>query len=170
MYPEQKPLADSVTLASATSVWTPKIEIQKPLQWFLLTATQSGESISPDALDSGRVSAEIFEFKDGAWTSNVIGVPVGQRLGQPKPNGFASDWFVLDILENVSGEIILLQHVDKGEVQIINPYEQANSNRLAQLRQQVKNQTTAIEEEGENLSMPPGGRPRGPGGGGGGAF
>ena len=63
LYPEQKLLADSVVMSSAHSDWTSSIKIQKPLQWFVLTATQSGQSISPDALDSGRVSAEIFEFK-----------------------------------------------------------------------------------------------------------
>ena len=117
----------------------------------MLTATQSGQSISPDALDSGRVSAEIFEFKDGVWTSNVIGVPVGQRLAQPRADGFVSDWFVLDILEDVAGQIVLLQHVDDAEISMIKPFEVAMSQRLAQLRQQVRNQP--IEEEEEEIDL-----------------
>ena len=173
LYPEQKPLADSVVMSSAKSEWTPSIEIQKPLQWFVLTATQSGQSISPDALDSGRVSAEIFEFKDGVWTSNVIGVPVGQRLAQPRADGFVSDWFVLDILEDVAGEIVLLQNVDDSEISMIKPFEVAMSQRLAQLRQQVKNQPTEEEEEDDSGMDPFNNPPRGGGGGGaggGGAF
>lgn len=173
LYPEQKPLADSVVMSSAKSEWTPSIEIQKPLQWFVLAATQSGQSISPDALDSGRVSAEIFEFKDGVWTSNVIGVPVGQRLAQPRADGFVSDWFVLDILEDVAGEIVLLQNVDDAEISMIKPFEVAMSQRLAQLRQQVKNQPTEEDEEKDSGMDPFNNPPRGGGGGGaggGGAF
>ena len=117
-------------------------------------------------------SAEIFEFSDGAWESNVITVPVGQRLGQLKPDGFASDWFVLDILENVSGEVVLLQDIEDPEhLKIVNPFADSTSYRLAQLRQQVKNQTATTSEEDDNGDpmMPPTG-PRGGGGGGGGAF
>ena len=171
LYEEQKSLAERVTIASAASEWSTPIVVQKPLQWFVVGATQSGKSISPNALDAGKISAEVFEFSDGAWSSNSVGIQVGQRLGLDKEDGFTSDWFVLDILEDTVGEVVLLQHIENGEVQMIRPKMHASSLELRQLRQQVRSQATSTEEE-ESEEEPdrPTPRPGGPMGGGGGGI
>lgn len=173
LYEDQKSLAEKVTIASAASEWSTPIVVQKPLQWFVVGATQSGESISPDALDAGKISAEVFEFSDGMWSSNAVGIQVGQRLGLDKDGGFSSDWFVLDILEDTTGEVVLLQHIEHGEVQLIRPEIHASSIELRQLRRQVRSQgTDSEEEELEEEPDRPTPRPGGPlgGGGGGGGF
>jgi hypothetical protein len=169
LYDDQKSLAEKVTIASAASDWSTPIVVQKPLQWFVVGATQSGESVNPDALDAGKISAEVFEFSDGAWSSNSVGIQVGQRLGLAKEGGFASDWFVLDILRDIAGEAVLLQHIENGEVHLIRPSLHASSLELRHLRQQVRSQTTTTEEE-ESEEEPdrPTPRPGGPLGGGGG--
>ena len=171
LYGDQKPLAEKVTIASAASEWSTPIVVQDSLQWFVVGATQSGQSISPDALDAGKISAEVFEFSDGAWSSTSVGIQVGQRLGLDKDGGFSSYWFVLDILEDIIGDVVLLQHIENGEVQLIRPENHASSIELRQLRQQVRSQTTSSEEE-ESEEEPdrPTPRPGGPMGGGGGGI
>ena len=169
LYPDQKDLAYKVTIESKTSEWSESILVQESSQWFVVGATQPGESISPDALDVGKISAEVFEFSDGSWKSSSIGIQVGQRLGLAKVGGFTSDWFVLDILEDTSGEVVLLQHIDNGEVQLIRPKIHASSTELQQLRRQVRDQTSASKEtESEEEPDRPTPTPRGPRGGGGG--
>ena len=171
LYDEQQDLAEKATMASATSEWSESILVQEPVQWFVGGATQSGESITRDALDVGKISAEVFEFSDGSWESNSIAIQVGHRLGLGKVGGFTSDWFVLDILEDTFGEAVLLQHLNSGVVKLIRPKLHASSLELQQLRRQVRSQTTTAEEdEDEDDSGRPPPRPGGPMGGGGGGI
>jgi uncharacterized membrane protein YgcG len=140
LYPEQKHLAEKVTVPSLVSEWSPEIEVQEPMQWFILNAKKSGESRNPDALDSGYISVELFEFSDGNWSQDNFIVQVGQRIGQLNEEETDVDWFVLDILEDVSGDIVLLQHIVSGELRTMYPSIESQRSELHLLRQQVRDQ------------------------------
>ena len=146
LYPEQKHLAKKVTVPSLVSEWSPVIEVQEPMQWFILNAKRSGESRNPDVLDSGYVSVELFEFSDGNWTQDNFIVQVGQRIGQLNEEESDVDWFVLDILEDVNGDIVILQNIATGELRTMYPSVESQKSELHLLRQQVRGQGESQED------------------------
>lgn len=172
LYHEQKVLAKSVTIASSESAWTDAIEVQKSRQWFVVDSKMSDEGFSPSPSDRGYVTVEIFEFSDGAWQSNERLVSVGQPLEGAAIEG-EEDWFILDVLEDTAGKLVLLQSLDSSEVLVKRPGIESLRNDLRQLQQQVRSQddTQGPEDETDEPVMPPTG-PRGGGGGAGnpGAF
>ena len=147
LFPEQKSLAQKVTIASLSSEWSSNIEVQKPIQWFIVNARNSGESMNPDVLDCGFVTVEYFEFSDGLWEQNTFMVQVGQRIGQLDQEGMQVDWFVLDILENAVGDVVILQNIYSGDLKMIYPMSESNRTELHLLRQQVREQHTGEPEE-----------------------
>lgn len=166
LYQEQKQLAQSVTIPSTVSPWTTEVKVEESKQWFVVDSKMSDEGISPSPSDRGHVTVESFAFSDGEWVSKERFVFVGQPLEE---DGLDSEesWFVLDVLEDSMGDLVLLQSQETGEVREKRPEFEAKKNELRQLQQQVKNQGEG-SGEGENTEepvMPPTG-PRGGGGGG----
>ncbi|MDP7005490.1 MAG: hypothetical protein QF718_04700 [Phycisphaerales bacterium] len=172
LYPEQKSLANEVTVPSVSSKWTGEIEKQKSKQWFVTGSNKQGGGISKDLFDLGHVSVDLFEFTDGTWNKNSVTVPVGQPLVTSA--GVDSEWFVLDVMEDTSGEVVRLQNILSGEKEIYRPEIEAKSFKLRQLEKQVKQEqeSTADDEDKEedNDSGRPNPKPSGPKGGGGGGF
>jgi uncharacterized membrane protein YgcG len=165
LYPEQKVLAEKVTITSSTSEWSDEIEVLNSIQWFVVNARKSNESMNPDALDSGFVTVEFFEFSDGVWGQNTFNVQVGQRIGIVGEDDKSIDWFVLDIMEDIQGDIILLQDIQTGEMKTLYPSVESKKTELDRLRQQVRQQVHETEEEvPEEPVQPPGGGTGGPGG------
>ncbi len=170
LFPEQKILAEKVTITSSTSEWSDEIEVLNSIQWFVVNARNSNESMNPDALDSGFVTVEFFEFSDGVWGQNTFNVQVGQRIGVVGEDDKSIDWFVLDIIEDIQGNIILLQDIQTGEMKTLYPSVESKKTELDRLRQQVRQQVDETEEEvpDEEPVQPPAGSSGGPVGTGGG--
>jgi uncharacterized membrane protein YgcG len=169
LYPEQKVLAEKVTITSLTSEWSEEIEVLNSIQWFVVNARKSGESMNPDALDSGFVTVEFFEFSNGVWGQNTFNVQVGQRIGIVGEDDKSVDWFVLDIIEDIQGDIVLLQDIQTGEMKTVYPSVESKKTELHRLRQQVRQQVDESEEEvPDEPVQPPAGGPGGPVGSGGG--
>jgi hypothetical protein len=169
LFPEQKGLAEKVTIASLQSEWSTKIEVQNPIQWFIVNARNSGQSMNPDALDSGFVTVEYFEFSDGLWIQDTFIVQVGQRVGKLDDEGEPADWFVLDILEDAVGDLVILQNISTGDLMTMYPSTESKKTELHLLRQQVREQLDASEEDTlDDPIEPPTGGPGGPIGAGGG--
>ena len=169
LFPEQKGLAEKVTIASLQSPWSSKIEIQNPIQWFVVNARNAGESMNPDALDSGFVTIENFAFSDGLWVQETFIVQVGQRVGKLDDAGEPVDWFVLDILEDAVGDLVILQHVTTGDLMTMYPSAESQKTELHLLRQQVRQQVDEEQDANPDEPVePPTGSPGGPIGTGGG--
>ena len=166
LYQEQKTLAQSVTIPSAVSAWTAGVKVEESKQWFVVDSKMSDEGLSPSPSDRGHVTVESFSFSDGEWVSKERFVYVGQPLEEGESDSGAS-WFVLDVLEDSMGDLVLLQSLETGEVREKRPGFEAKKNELRQLQQQVRNQGDGSEdgEDPEEPVMPPTG-PRGGGGGG----
>lgn len=169
LFPQQVSLAQDVTVASETSKWTDVIEMQKSKQWFVTGSKKSGGGIVRDLFDLGHISIELFDFSDGSWNKNYVTIQVGQPIGSP--DGSDADWFVLDILEDTTGDVVRLQHLVSGEKKIYRPEIEANSYKLRQLELQASQEDLPSDEDEEEDSDNPIPQPRGPmGGGGGGPF
>jgi len=112
---EQVPLAASVVLESAASDWSSPVEVAPPVECFLVCA-HPGEG--PLGLGSARV--EVYRLLDGRWRLEEFSVAPGDRIGRlvdtgreakPAADGaatppidFTTEWYVVDIVEDQSGE------------------------------------------------------------------
>ncbi|MAI66820.1 MAG: hypothetical protein CMJ26_02950 [Phycisphaerae bacterium] len=166
LYEEQKTLAQSVTIPTATSPWTSNVEVQQSQQWFVVDSKMADEGLSPSPSDRGYVVLESFEFSDGEWISKDSTIFVGQPIDQGVPDE-TDGWFVLDVNADSLGYVVLLQNVETGEVVEKRPEFESKRNDLRQLQQQVRSQVDSEGEDSETGDpvMPPTG-PRGGGGGG----
>lgn len=145
---EQVKLADQVVLESAASDWSNPVEMAPPVEFFLVRANP-GEG--PLGLGSARV--EVYRLFDGKWRLEEFTVAPGDRIGrvvdaQRAPAGkgatggtaggaaptagstsaidFTTDWYVVDIIEDQTGErkgvsdsqkpaIVIIERVGNGE-------------------------------------------------------
>ena len=166
LYDEQKPLAQSVIIPSSVSEWTEAIEVKKSRQWFVVNSKMSDEGFFPSPFDRGSVTVETFEFSDGSWLSDKKLVSVGQPLEENALEG-EDVWFILDVLEDTAGKLVLLQSLDSADILIKRPENESLRNDLRQLQQQVRSQGDTQDEEDESKEpvVPPTG-PRGGGGAG----
>lgn len=104
---EQQSLADPFTLTSSASEWGPAVTVEPPIAFFVADAA-AGEG----RLGLGMAKVEVYRFFDGERRLETFVVQPGDRVGGPtdRPRGggpavdFATDWFVVDVLEDVSGE------------------------------------------------------------------
>jgi hypothetical protein len=125
--------------------------------------------MNPDALDSGFVTIENFAFSDGLWVQETFIVQVGQRVGKLDDVGEPVDWFVLDILEDAVGDLVILQHVTTGDLMTMYPSAESQKTELHLLRQQVRQQVDEEQDANPDEPVePPTGSPGGPIGTGGG--
>jgi uncharacterized protein (UPF0261 family) len=117
----------------------------------------------------------MFEFSDGGWTNNNTRIYVGQPLQEEDTEG-EDIWFLLDVLEDTGGNLVLLQNAATGEVEVKRPHIEIARKDLLHLQKQVANQEDSmVDEEDEDDSNSPPTPPTGPGGprgggGGGGGF
>jgi hypothetical protein len=174
LYEEQKELAASPTTPTASSEWSEAVEVQQSAQWFVVRANRANDGYSSNLSDRGSVSIDMFEFSDGAWAENNRRIYVGQPL-QEEPTDGEDIWFLLDVLEDTDGNLVLLQNAATGVVEVKRPHIETARNDLLHLQKQVANQKdTTVDDENEDDSdspfTPPAGpgAPRGGGGGGGG--
>lgn len=155
----QQSLAEQFTLKSAPSEWTQPIEIGSWVQVFIVEATPAGAG---GAMSStfGQVKAEVFRFSDGSCWSERFTVQPGDRIGvmesskpakpgeAASPVDFSTEWFVLDVVENIDadkatqqrgwGASVILQNISKDDVsQVRIPQNDATSRELKRLRERV---------------------------------
>ncbi len=175
LYEEQKELAESPTTATHSSEWSGALEVQQSSQWFVVRANRADDGFSPNLSDRGSVSIDMFEFSDGGWTNNNTRIYVGQPLQEEDTEG-EDIWFLLDVLEDTGGNLVLLQNAATGEVEVKRPHIEIARKDLLHLQKQVANQEDSmVDEEDEDDSNSPPTPPTGPGGprgggGGGGGF
>jgi hypothetical protein len=150
----QESLAEQFTLRSAPSEWSQTIELGSWLQVFITQASPPGAGgLLGGAF--GQASAEVFRFSNGRWWSARFPVQPGDRIGSIDSSkageagaDFRSDWFVLDIVENIDadkdlqsrgwGASVILQSMNNDDVsQRRSPREDATSRELKRLREQV---------------------------------
>jgi len=112
---EQVPLAASAFLESPASDWSSPVEVAPPVEFFLVRANP-GEG--PLGLGTARV--EVYRLFDGKWRLEEFSVAPGDRIGRPSdasrapqagaadgassPVDFTTEWFVVDIVEDQTGE------------------------------------------------------------------
>jgi hypothetical protein len=112
---DQIHLAASVFLESPASDWSAPVEVAPPVEFFLVRANP-GEG--PLGLGTARV--EVYRLFDGKWRLEEFSVAPGDRIGRlgdagkaPRggppaiaaaPVDFTTDWFVVDIVEDQTGE------------------------------------------------------------------
>ena len=166
LYSQQHALADNVVIPSVESDWSAPVEVQRSEQWFVKKAKSVPGFDTNDLQNHGYVSVEVFEFSDGQWTKKTRDVKVGQPIAVGNnPDGLG--WFVLDVIEDVNGEVALLQDIMSGELIAKRPSDELASVQLMQLLRTVREQSS--EETSDNSSDDTGGAgnpPEGPPGGG----
>ena len=179
LFSHQHILADSVAMSSQQSDWTESIKVQETKQWFVKNAKAIDVLRSNDIGDLGYISIDVFEFSDGQWTKKSRDVRVGQPISvEGIDEGLG--WFVLDVVEDVQGRVVLLQSTEptetgEPEYDIRRPNLELATPQYRQLQQQIKEQSSSSPSEDEDdddtsdsPNEPPGGGPMGgPGGGGG---
>ncbi len=172
LYPQQHALASSVELSSEQSEWSAPIAVQKSEQWFVKKAKAHDLNNPSSILERAYISIDVFKFSDGEWTKKSRDIRVGQPIAvEGMKEGLG--WFVLDVVEDVQGEVTLLQNYETSQVIAQRPVQVAENDQLRQLLEQVRAQASAKEEEEleDNPDPDPdpgGGGMGGPGGGGGG--
>jgi hypothetical protein len=174
LYPQQHALASSVELSSEQSEWSAPIAVQKSEQWFVKKAKAHDLNNPSSILERAYISIDVFKFSDGEWTKKSRDIRVGQPIAvEGMKEGLG--WFVLDVVEDVQGEVTLLQNYETSQVIAQRPVQVAENDQLRQLLEQVRAQASAKEEEEleDNPDPDPGGGGGtgggmgGPGGGGG---
>lgn len=166
LYPQQHSLANSVELSSEQSDWSNPIEVQKSEQWFVKNAKTSESSSARKLFERGYISIDVFEFSDGVWIKKSRDIRVGQPItveGMEEGLG----WFVLDVIEDVQGEVSILQNIETGQLLAKRPVLELENDQLRQLLAQIREQSSAQDdEESDDGSDPdPGGGSGGRGGG-----
>lgn len=104
---EQQELADPFTLRSRTSEWGPGVGIEPPVAFFVADAA-AGEG----RLGLGMAKIEVYRFFDGQRRLETFivqpGDPIGGAAERPRGGGpavdFSTDWYVVDVIEDNSGE------------------------------------------------------------------
>ena len=169
LYPQQHSLASSVELSSEQSDWSNPIEVQNSEQWFVKKAKSADSTDSDRLFERGYISIDVFEFSDGMWTKKSRDIRVGQPISVEGMEDFG--WFVLDVVEDVQGEVSLLQNYETGQLLAKRPILELENNQLRQLLAQIREQASAQDDEelDEGSDPDPGGGSGGggPGGGGG---
>ncbi len=171
LYPRQHALANEVVMPSTQSDWSSPIKVEKTKQWFVKDAKPVHQSESMNLLDTGYISIDVFEFSDGAWTRKSRDVHVGQPIAQAGVEDEIG-WFVLDVVEDVQGEIVLLQEIDSGDFDTKRPHLEVDKLQFRHLIQQMREQSSstgdADDDDEDSSPDPSGGDPPGGGGRGGG--
>ncbi len=160
LYPRQHSLADTVVMASQQSSWSDAVEVQESKQWYVQDAEAITELNPNDLSNHGYIRIEEFAFSDGAWSKVLKKVLVGQVVGV---EGSASNWLVLDVLEDTSGVVALLQDLETGEVQQNRPGLSSDNTALRQLQSLYRQQQNSAEDQDSIDDT--NGRPGPPGGG-----
>lgn len=172
LYPQQHAMADHVVMPSAQSEWTAPIDIEKSEQWFVKKAKSITGFDAHDLQNHGYVSVDVFKFSDGQWTKKSRDIRVGQPIAVgDNPEGLG--WFVLDVIEDVQGEVALLQNIQTGELLAKRPQEELASIQLLQLLRTMREQSAGISDDAQDgdsggATEPPSGGGTGGGGRGGG--
>lgn len=138
---EQQDQAETFLLSSAPSEWSGPITVHPPLRLFVTHARASGQigGIGTGAV-LGQATAEVYRFRDGRWWRESFTVYPGDRIGVSARSArgglpaidFATDWFVLDVVEAVgvdreqiesgTGAVVLLQNLsDQSAAQVRRP-------------------------------------------------
>lgn len=153
LFDRQKQLANEVVIASAQSEWSEPIEVQDSGQWFVKNAKPSDSLEVNDPLDYGYISIDVFEFTDGLWTKASRDVRVGQPLALD-----GTDWFVLDVVEDISGDVVLLQNISTGQLLSKRPSVEEQNQQWKFIKQQIRDQakfTGDEEDETDSSDDPP---------------
>lgn len=132
---EQQDLAEMMVIASPASEWSEPIQAQAPLHPFIVSAYAAGQERGAGSNQGmGHAVAEVYRFYDGRWWQSRFTLEPGQRIGSVRDEAgtridFGTEWFVLDIIEDVESgggsagpgregraARVVLQHMHSGEV------------------------------------------------------
>ncbi|MCH7547669.1 MAG: hypothetical protein IID30_14820 [Planctomycetes bacterium] len=112
---DQHVRADQITLSSATSPWTEPELADEWLKLFVVNASNPNRNQNQQrvlgGLRLGDARADIFRFQYGRWWRASFSIEPGDRIGGMRPqriNGgvpfdvdFNTDWFLLDVIDEV---------------------------------------------------------------------
>lgn len=159
---EQQDLADSLTIVSETSDWSEPIRILQPTKVFITRATSAEED--GGSLGYGVARAEVFRFYNGRWWRETFLVEPGDRIGRTtqvrRDEGdgpeidFSTDWFVLDVVQDLAAtqseidrgwgaEVVLRSLTDPAEMSRLTPRQDARSRERERLQSEVENANAA---------------------------
>jgi hypothetical protein len=153
---EQKHLAESITLSSASSEWSDPYTVIPWRKVFITSATSAEGD-----LGLGRANAEVYFFSHGRWWMEDFPVEPGDRVGSmktfrrladpdaPDELDFGTGWFVLDIIGDPTANkqavdrgwaaSVLLQRIDDPSVvKLCDPAAMFDSAERERLRSEVE--------------------------------
>jgi hypothetical protein len=183
---EQQELADPFTLRSGTSQWGPAVGIEPPVAFFVADAA-AGEG----RLGLGMAKIEVYRFFDGQRRLETFvvqpGDPIGGAVDRARGGGpavdFSTGWYVVDVLEDNSGERgdrrgaqVVVRRTGDPTLQIRSPRSDLVDDTRLRYNDDVEAARIAAAAERRGSSgtpapppeAPPAGPPRGPGFGAGG--
>jgi uncharacterized membrane protein YgcG/uncharacterized protein YggL (DUF469 family) len=156
---EQHELAEGLVLQSASSEWSEPLYAEPPLRVFITGATAPGQGPAGlGGLDLGTLNAQVYRFYDSRWWLDDVRVSPGDRIGGVKElrgaDGgsieidFSSDWFVLDVVSDVTANRTardrryaakaILQNLYSPEMIVVRfPARDAGSEERLQLKEEV---------------------------------
>jgi hypothetical protein len=91
----------------------------------------------------------VFAFTDGLWTKASRDVRVGQPLALD-----GTDWFVLDVVEDVSGDVVLLQNISTGQLLSKRPSVEEQNQQWKYIKQQIREQAKFTGDEEDETDSP----------------
>lgn len=168
LMPAQQPMAEKFTISSQTSEWTAPIKAEPPLRVFVTDARPASQNTGVGTLPLGVAKAEVYRFYDGRWWKEEFSVYPGDHIGAEKairlsasdakdkdkpklgtPINYNTDWFVLDVVEDLgaerqdvdhgSGAVVLLQSLTaEGVTELRSPRDDRVNPDRQFLSQQVK--------------------------------
>lgn len=113
---DQHARADQITLSSATSPWTEPELADEWLKLFVVNASSPNQNQQRvlGGLRLGDARADVFRFQYGRWWRESFSIEPGDRIGGMRPqriNGgepfdvdFKTDWYLLDVIDEVDAE------------------------------------------------------------------
>ena len=131
--PKQEHLGLLPTLDTSVSAWSDPIQVDAGTEFFLTEATP------PSGNQLGEAVIEVFSKQSGRYWSRSFTVQPGDRIGglqkmknAAKPIDFGTEWYVLDILSDGSGNDsgegiqVVLQEIGGDETLVIkNPAQES---------------------------------------------
>ena len=158
--PQQEYLGLLPTLDTAVSDWSSPIQVDAGTEFFLTEATP------PSGNQLGEAVIEVFSKQGGRYWSRSFTVQPGDRIGglqkmknATKPVDFGTEWYVLDILTDGSGDPsgegiqVVLQEIGGNETLIIkHPAQESVNPVFKAMELKVQNADARDRGDGEDSS------------------
>jgi hypothetical protein len=98
---DQAPRAEAFTISTPVSAWGDPVQISADVMFFVTTAN-AREGLG----GGGRATVEVFRLLNGVQRMQTLSLEPGDRVGRNEDGDaaadFSTDWFVVDVFEDVA--------------------------------------------------------------------